>query len=116
MRAIFLASLFTLSIYSVALAGEIQVDRVSTAELDRVGRLVRVSVKAEVSNPGPAGRAFIKIAGKDSAGFEIARVTLSGEIAGDDHKTLTNTVLVAGDNLTKITTWEPIQANVYPMR
>lgn len=80
--------------------GDITVHDVKAREShrDSIGN-VWVSIQADVTNYGPAGRIFLELAGKDNNGYEVVNTLISAPFNSRDNKPLTDL--------------KPIRANAY---
>lgn len=105
MKKFFPAILLVLALTGIAGAwdviGDITVHDVKAREShrDSIGN-VWVSIQADVTNYGPAGKIFLELAGKDANGYEVAGTLISAPFNSRDNKSLTDL--------------KPIRANVYP--
>jgi hypothetical protein len=98
------------------MAADIQPDALDYKIIENGKRYTKVSFKFQIRNNEEPREMFIKIAGKDSAGFELERVNISLKLNAEESRTVTKIDSVSNDNLQKIVVWEFGDIKQFPLK
>lgn len=109
-------AIFIFSPCLAAMAADIQPDALDYKIIENGKRYTKVSFKFQIRNNEEPREMFIKIAGKDSAGFELERVNISLKLNAEESRTVTKIDSVSNDNLQKIVVWEFGDIKQFPLK
>lgn len=96
-----------------ARSSRLEVIGLSVKEIRRNGSSITYSIMADIDNPGKAGKASVKVAGKGVDGHIVTSMTLSGGIGRDESKTLYATAIVEPGDALHIVTWEIVETAIH---